>query len=48
MILGGLYMSGVNYPNGAINDPYVGIGFGISLLGLLLNRVGKFFDWWHH
>lgn len=48
MILGGLYVSGANYPNGAINNPYVAMGLGISLLGLLLNCIGKFFDWWHH
>lgn len=48
MTLGGLYIFGANYPHGTINDPYVGMGLSLFFLGLLVNRIGKFFDWWHH
>jgi hypothetical protein len=48
MILGGLYIIGLNTPNGGIYNPYVGMGLSITILGLLLKYVGKFFIWWHH
>ncbi len=48
MILGGLYLAGINAPNGGWNNPYVGMGWSVALLGLLLKYLGKFFLWWHH
>jgi hypothetical protein len=48
MILGGLYIMASTHPNGGWSNPYVAMGAGSFIIGLALNRVGKFFDWWHH
>jgi len=47
MILGGLYMFAVNFPNGHFNNPYSGMGFCIFILGIPMKYFGKFMVWWH-
>ncbi len=48
MIIGGLYIAGLNAPNGGLNNPYVGMGLSLAILGIPLKYIGKFFHWWHH
>lgn len=48
MIIGGLYIVGLNAPNGGLNNPSVGLGLSLVILGIPLKYIGKFFHWWHH
>ena len=47
MILGGLYMFGVNMQAGGFSNPYSGLGLSLFLLGISVKYLGSFFVWWH-
>jgi len=47
LFFGGLYLFLFNFQRGGLNNPYTGMGFSMTMLGAILNGVGKFFIWWH-
>lgn len=47
MIIGGLYIAGINAQNGGFNNPYTGLGLSMFVIGIPIKYLGKFFVWWH-
>lgn len=47
MVLGGLYMWILNFPNGGFSNPYTGLGLSLFVFGIPVKYLGQFFVWWH-
>jgi hypothetical protein len=47
MIISGIYIFLINFPNGGLYNPYVGMGFSLASLGLIGLGIGRLGSWWN-